>query len=82
VEGGTYGSGGSGGYSVPGNILAWNGDDNGNGVEDRLEGPGPLQFPGGGPLNDLDLEPAILKVDDMLASAFFPCETDLRSRLE
>ena len=54
-----------------GNILAWNiDDDNGNSVEDRLEGPGPLQLPGGGPFNDHDLEPAILKVDDLLASAW------------
>jgi len=35
-----------------------------------LEGPGPLQLPGGGRFNDDDLEPAILKVDDMAASAW------------
>jgi len=63
------GSGGYGGYC--GNILHWNhDDDNGNSVEDRLEGPGPLQLPGGGPFNDDDLEPAILKVDYLPASAW------------
>jgi len=63
------GSGGSGGYC--GNILHWNhDDDNGNGVQDGLEGPGPLQLPGGGPFNDDDLEPAILKVDNLSAYAW------------
>jgi hypothetical protein len=54
-----------------GNYLHLNhDDDNNNGVQDRLEGPGPLELPGGGPFNDNDIEPAILKVDDMAASAW------------
>ena len=54
-----------GGESVPGNVLHWNhDDDDNNGVEDRLQGPGPLGF------DDNDLELALLKVDDVAASAW------------
>jgi hypothetical protein len=50
---------------VPGNVLHLNhDDDNNNQVEDREEGPGPLGF------NDDDLELAVLKVDEMAASAW------------
>ncbi len=37
-------------------------DDNGNAVQNRYEGPGPLELPGGGPFNDNDVAAVTLMV--------------------
>ncbi len=55
--------GSGGGSTLTGNLIHLNRDDDDtNGVEDRLQGPGPLSF------DDDELELMTIKVDDMPAS--------------
>jgi hypothetical protein len=58
------------GIDAPGSVHLNHDDDNGNAVQDRYEGPGPLEPPGGGPFNDNDLLAVSLTVDGQAASTW------------